>query len=91
MNDTTLMEVPDGVNNRTNDVPGFFLSVNFFLHDFLVQLPSCQIFENQVNVFFVCVKVVELHNIRVTYVFHNVNFSLKQNLFFLVHFLPQLT
>jgi hypothetical protein len=85
------MEVPNSVNDWTYDVSGFLLSVNFLLHNFLIQLTPCQIFQNQVNVLFVSVEVIELHNVWMADVFHDVNFPLKQNLLFFVHFLPELT
>ena len=90
MHNSTLMEVPNCINNRTDNIPGLLLSINFLLHDFLIQLTPCQIFQNQINVLFVSVKVIKLYNIRVADVFHDVDFTLKENLLFFVHFLPYL-
>ena len=90
MNDSTLMKIPDGIDDGTDDISGFLLCVNFLFHDLLIQFTSGQIFQNQVNILFVSVEVVELYNVRMADVFHDVNFSLQQNLFLLVHLLSEL-
>ena len=77
MNNATLMKIPNGINDGTDDIPGFFLRVDLLLHDFLVQLAARKIFQNQVDVFLVPIIVVELDDIRMLNVFHYVDLSFQ--------------
>jgi hypothetical protein len=77
MNNATLMKISDGINDGTDDIPGFFLRVDLLLHDFLVQLAARKIFQNQVDVFLVPIIIIELDDIRMLNVFHYVDFSFQ--------------
>lgn len=47
------MEVADGINDGADDVPGFFLGVDLFFKDFLIEFTSCEVFEYKVDIFFI--------------------------------------
>ena len=87
MNDAALMQVSYGIDNWTDDIFGFFLRVNLFFHDFLVKLSPTEILEYEVDIFLVGIEVVELNDVRMLDVFHNVDFSFKQYFLLFVHFL----
>ena len=53
MDNTTLMEVADGINDGTDDVPGFFFGIDLFFEYFLIELTTCEVFENKVDIFFI--------------------------------------
>ena len=90
MNDTTLMEIPDGINDRADDISGLLLSIDLLFHNFLIQLSACQILQNKVDILFICIEIIELNNIRMADIFHDIDFPLEQNLLFLIHLLSEL-
>jgi hypothetical protein len=47
------MEVADGINDGTDDIPGFFFSIYLFFEYFLIELTTCEVFENKVDIFFI--------------------------------------
>lgn len=81
------MQIPYRVNDGTDNVSGLLLSVNLFLNDFLIKLSTGQVLQNQVNVLFVWVEVIELDDVGVLDVLHDVDLAFEQNLLLFVHFL----
>mgnify|MGYP006912545474 FL=1 len=87
VHNTALMQIPYRVNDGTDNVSGLLLSVNLFLNDFLIKLSAGQVLQNQVNVLFVWVEVIELDDVGVLDVLHDVDLAFEQNLLLFVHFL----
>jgi hypothetical protein len=87
MYDAALMQISYGINNWTDNIFGLFFGVDLFFHDFLVKLSPAEILEYEVDIFLVGIEVVELNDVRMLDVFHNVDFSFKQYFLLLVHFL----
>ena len=87
MYNATLMQISDGIDNWTDDIFGLFFCVDLFFHDFLVKLSPAEILEYKVDVFLIRIEVVELNDVRMLDVFHDMDFSFKQYFLLLVHFL----
>lgn len=86
---TTLVEIADGINDGTDDIPGFFLSIDLFFEYFLIEFPACEVFEDKVDIFFIWVEVVELDDVGVADIFHDVDLSFEEDLLLFVHFLSE--
>lgn len=77
MDDPALVQVANGVDDGTDHVSGFFLSVDHFLCDFVVELPAREVLQHQVDVLLIGEVVVELDDVRVLNILHDVYLALK--------------
>lgn len=77
MDDSTLVEIANGVDDGTNDVSGLFLCVYNFLSDFIIQLSTWEVLQHQVDVLLIDKVIVEFDDVWVLYILHDVNLSLE--------------
>lgn len=54
----------------------------------IIKLASFQELEDQVDTFFVHEHIIEVYNIRMLNMFHDMDLFLQTDCFFFVHFLP---
>ncbi len=87
MHNTTLMQVPDGIDNWADNIPGLLLRIHLLLNDLLIQLTPCEILQHEVDIFLISIKVIKLDNVGMLDVLHDINFPIEQDLFLLVHLL----
>lgn len=87
MYDSTLMQISNCINYWTDNIFCFFFCVNLFFNDLLIKLSTSQIFKNKVNILFIRIKIIELNNVRMLNIFHDINFPLKKNFLLFIHFL----
>lgn len=77
MHDSTLMKIPDCVNDGADDISGFFFGVYNFFYNFIVELSSWEVLKYEIDVFGICVVIVEFDDIGMLYIFHDMYFSLQ--------------
>ena len=77
MDDSAFMQVPNRINDGADDVSGFFLSVDLFLDYFFIEFSACEVLQDKVDILFVCIEVIELDNIGVADIFHDVDLSFE--------------
>lgn len=77
MDDSTLVEIANGVDDGTDDVSGLFLSVYNFLSNLIIQLSTWEVLQHQVDVLLIDKVIVELDDVWVLYILHDVYLSLE--------------
>lgn len=88
MDDAALMKVADGVDDGADDLPGLIFSVDLLFCDLIVEFPSREVLQNEVDIFGITVVVIELYDVGVLNIFHDVDLAFQLDLFLLVHLLP---
>ena len=83
-----FVQVAQRINNRTDDLPGLVLGVDDFLRDLVVEFTAREILQDKVDMLLVLKTIIELNDVGVGDVLHDVDFPLQQYLFLLVHLLP---
>jgi hypothetical protein len=89
VNYAAFMQVPDGIDDRTDNSSGFLLGIDFLFANFLIKLSAGKVLEHKIYVLAVTVAIVEFDDVGMVDIFHDVDFPLQQNLFLLVHFLSR--
>ncbi len=77
MDDAAFVEVADGIDDGTDNVSGFFLSVDHLLCYLIVKLASREVLKNEVDVFLVREVIVKINDVGVLNVAHDVDLSLE--------------
>lgn len=77
MDDSTLVEIANGVNDGRDDISGLFLSVYNFLSNLIIQLSTWEVLQHQVDVLLIDKVIVELDDVWVLYILHYVYLSLE--------------
>ena len=88
MNNSTLMKIPDSINDGTDNFPCFFFSVNNFLCNLVIEFPTRQKFKYEIDMFLIRVIVIKLNNIWMLYILHYMNFPLQLYFLLFIHLLP---
>ncbi len=55
----------------------------------IIKLSSGEVLKDEVDVLFIRIAAIEVNDIGMIYLFHNVHLFFKRNLFLLVHFLSK--
>ena len=87
MYDAALMQVPDSIDDRTDNLPSLFLSIDYLLGDLVVKLATWKVLQHEVDMLIIREIVVKFDDIGVLDVLHDVDFPLEQNFLLFVHFL----
>lgn len=76
MDDPTFMQIADGINNRTNYLPCLVFSIDLLITDFLIEFPSREILEYEIDMFGLDIVIIELDNIGMIDILHDMYFPL---------------
>lgn len=77
MDDAALMQIPDGIDDRTDDSPRFLLSVYFLLADLLVKFSAREILEHEVDVLIIGEVIKKLDDVGMADIPHDVDLSFQ--------------
>lgn len=96
VNDILRMAVPNGVNNGSDCVSCLILTIELLLQDTVKQLirvntnrqneylSPCHYLHYQEVMLFIFKNVIQLHNVRMINLGHDIDFILQSNLVFLI-------
>jgi hypothetical protein len=77
VDDAAFVEVADGIDDGTDNVSSFFLSVDHLLCYLIVELASREVLKNEVDVLLVREVIVKINDVGVLNVAHDVDLSLE--------------
>ena len=82
------MEITHSIDDGQEGLFGLVFCVDFFFHDMFVQFSSLQVFQDQVDVFSIAIDCVEIDDIGVLDMPHDMDLFFKGYRLFFIHFLP---